>query len=136
MMFGIKIQGSNRSKSGGRVLSFDLRHILTLIGEPILASSWRCRDLRYIAEIDGAFDEIREAGRKLSGEEMMQFAARLHQTIDGRFEARSGGSAKKPWLVILAVDSSWFEVWSSKRDVIERVKAGFDNVNDLPKGAA
>jgi hypothetical protein len=134
-MFGIKIQDSKQS-NGGSNRSFDLRDILTLIGEPILSSRWQCRDLWYTAVREGKFDEIREVRRKLSGEEMMQFATGLHQTIDGRFEARSGGAAKKPWLIILAVDSSWFEVWSSKREVIEKVKAGFEKVSELPEGAA
>jgi hypothetical protein len=135
-MFGIKIQDLKQSSSGGSSRSFDLRDILRLIGKPVLSSRWRCHDLWYTAVRDGKFDEIREARRKLSGEEMMQFAASIHQTIDGRFEARGGGAAKKPWVIILAVDSSWFEVWSSKREVIEKVRAGFEKVSNLPTGAA
>ena len=135
-MFGIKIKDSKRSGGGSSFLSFDLRDILAAVGEPVFASRWRCRDLCYTAVRDGRFDEFREARRKFTGEEMVQFAGSIHQTIDGRFEARGGGAAKRPWLVILAVDSSWFEVWSSKREVLERVRARFEKVSDLPAAAA
>jgi hypothetical protein len=58
-------------------------------------------------------------------------ASRIHQTIDGRFEARSEGAAKNPWLVIVAFDSSWFEVWSSKPWVIEKIKTNFQDTTDI-----
>ena len=135
-MFGIKIRDAKLSGGGSSYLSFDLRDILTAVGEPVFSSRWRCRDLWYTAERDGKFTEIREARRKLSGEEIMRFAAGIHQTINGRFEARGGGAAKMPWLIILAVDSSWFEVWSSKREVLERVRAHFEQVSDLHAAAA
>ena len=135
-MFGIKIKDTKTSGAGGSSLSFDLRDILTAVGEPVLSSSWRCRDLCYTAVRDGKFDEFREARRRLTGEEMIQFADGIHQTIDGRFEAHSEGVAKRPWLVILAVDSSWFEVWSSKHEILKRVRARFEQVSDLPAAAA
>lgn len=135
-MFGIKIKDTKPSAGGGSFLSFDLRDILAAVGEPVLSSRWRCRDLWYIAERDGKFNEFREARQKLTGEEMIRFAGSIHQTIDGRFEARGGGAAKRPWLIILAVDSSWFEVWSSKRKVLERVRRRFEKVSDLPAAAA
>jgi len=135
-MLGIKIKDSKTSGGGGSFLSFDLRDILAAIGEPAFISHWRCRDLCYTATGGEKFTEIREARRKLSGEEMMRFASEIHQTIDGRFEAHNGGGAKKPWLIILAVDSSWFEVWCSKREVLERVRTSFEKVSDLSAAAA
>lgn len=135
-MLGIKIQDSIRSPSGGSFLSFDLRDILAVVGEAALTSRWRCRDLCYTAVRDGGIGEFREARRKISGAELARFAASVHQTIDGRFEARGSGAAKHPWLIILAVDSSWFEVWSSKREVLKSVKARFQQVSDISDRAA
>jgi hypothetical protein len=80
--------------------------------------------------------EFYEGRRELTGEEMRRFAGTVLQTIDGHFEAHSGGAAKRPWLIILAVDSSWFEVWSSKPAVLEGVRARFKHVSDIPAGAA
>ena len=135
MRFGIKIR-DRRSGGANSFLSFDLRDILEAAGEPVLTSRWRCRDLCYTAARGGRFDEFREARRKLNGEEMVRFAAGIHQTLDGRFEARAAGAARRPWLIILAVDGAWFEVWSSKRAVLERVRARFGEVSDLPAAAA
>ena len=64
---------------------------------------------------------------------MLQFAAAIHQTIDGKFIAKKHGT-NKPWLVIQAVDSSWFEVWSSKQKVIEELSTRFAKVTPLSGG--
>ena len=135
-MVGIKIQDSTYSPSGGRILSFDLRDILAVVGDPVLASRWRCYDLCYTTVDDNEIGEVRGQRRKLSGEELIQYAASVQQTINGRFEARGGGAAKRAWLIIEAVDSSWFEVWSSKPEVLERLKARFQQVIDISSGAA
>ncbi len=90
-MFGIKIQDKKQSKTGGGYLSFDLLDILTVISESVITSRWHCRDLYYTTKDGRVIQEIR---RKLSGEEMMSFAVNIHQTIDGRFEARGQGAAK------------------------------------------
>lgn len=128
---GIKIEDKKVEATSGNYLSFDLRHILNAIGEPVLYSQWDCLDLWYTASRDGELYEFQETRRKLSGQEMIQLAESIHQTIDGRFEARSDGATKRLWLVILAVDSSWYEVWSSKREVIERIRICFEQVSDL-----
>jgi hypothetical protein len=130
-MFGIKIQDTKPSAGGTGILSFDLRDILAAIGEPVRLSQWRCHDLRYTAEKDGKFYEFRERLRRCNGQDMIEFAAGVHQTIDGRFSAKSSGAAKKPWLIILAVDSSWFEVWSTKPQVIARLAERFAKVSEL-----
>ena len=127
-MFGIKIQDS---RPGGGWLSFGLSDILGVIGEPALTSEWRCLNLWYIAVRDGTFDECRERSRKLSGKELVAFAASVHQTIDGEFIAKKQGS-NKAWLIIKAVDSSWFEVWSSKPKVLEELKSKFAKVSSIP----
>ena len=112
------------------MLSFDLRDILDVIGASVFSSHWRCLDLWYTAVKDGKFSEFRERRRSLSGKELVEFAAGVHQSIDGRFIAKKDG-ANKPWLIILAVDSSWFEVWCSKPKVLEELKSRFAQVSSL-----
>jgi hypothetical protein len=131
-MLGIKIQAKNQSNSASGFLDFDLRDILAVIGEPVKQSKWLCYDLWYTAQRNGTFNEFSEARLKFSGDELIQFASETHQTIDGRFEAKTEGAVKKPWLVIIADDSSWFEVWSSKPKIIEQLKEHFQVVNDIP----
>jgi len=134
-MFGIKIRDSKSSAGGGGMLSFDLRDILEVIGEPALASEWRCLNLWYTAVRDGEFGEFRERRRRLSGKELVEFSASVHQSIDGKFIAKKNGT-NKPWLIILAVDSSWFEVWCSKQEVIEKLKDRFAKVHPLSSDGA
>jgi hypothetical protein len=107
--------------------------ILTVIGEPVKQSKWYCYELHYTARKEGVFNEFHEPRLKFSGDELIGFASEIHQTIDGRFVAKGEGVAKKPWLVIIADDSSWFEVWSSKPKIIEQIKQHFQVVSDLPK---
>ena len=135
-MAGIKIQDSKPLAGGGGTLSFDLRDILAAIGEPARLSQWRCHNLWYTAQKDGKFSEFRERHRRCNGQELIEFAAVVHQTIDGRFSAQSAGASKKPWLIILAVDSSWFEVWSTKPQVIAKLSERFTRITDLSSTAA
>ena len=115
------------------MLSFDLRDILEVIGEPALTSDWRCLNLWYTAVKDGQFSEFRERRRRLSGKELVEFTASVHQSIDGKFIAKKDGT-NKPWLIIRAVDSSWFEVWCSKQEVLEELKGRFTQVSPLSSG--
>ena len=61
------------------------------------------------------------------------FPARIGQVIDGEFIAKKHGS-NKAWLIIKAVDSGWFEVWSSKPKVLEEMKSRFVKVTPLSSG--
>lgn len=133
-MQGIKIQDKRISNSGGTVLNFDLRDILAVIGEPAHEARWRCRDLWCTASINGETVSVEEEKMDFSGEEFIKFASSIHQTIDGRFEVRREGAAKKPWLLIVAFDSSWFEVWTTKPAIIERLKNRFQDISDISSG--
>ena len=80
-------------------------------------------------------DEISDRGVSISGEELMRIVSGIIQTIDGDFEARDG-EAENAWLVIKAVDSSLFEVWSDDLELLRRVRETFQQVSDLPLDAA
>jgi len=133
-MQGIKINDSIRRERGS-FLSFDLKDILTAVGDSVLSSKWLCRDVECTGENAGRLHDISDEGRNISGGELMQVVSGIHQIIDGEFEAYDG-EADKPWLVVSAVDSSWFEVWSSDTEILERVKNNFRDVSDLPPPAA
>jgi hypothetical protein len=131
-MQGVTIGAKLQLNSGEKRLKGDLEEILSVIGERVLTSRWRCWDLDFILKNDGDWYSNKDKKMKLSGEELVKFAESVGQTIDGRFEARSEGATKHPWLLIVAFDSSWYEVWSSKSWVIERVKEHFKDVTDIP----
>ncbi len=129
-MPSIRIQ-DKKQRNSGRFLSFDLKDILAVIGEPTLKSKWRCTKVWCIRVIDGEPMSFRDKRFKLSGEELTDFASKAAQVIDGRFEAKSEGATKHPWLIIVAFDSTFYEVWSSKSWVIEKLKDHFDDVTDI-----
>ena len=115
----------------GPRLDFDLRDILAVIPDLVLSSRWSCREVVHTAKVEGAYTEVGLARREFSGGEFTRFVAGVHQTIDGTFEARRGGD-EAPWLVIRAVDSTWFEACSSDGEVLERIRRRFTSVRDAP----
>ncbi len=119
-MLGIRIKDSKR----------DLGAILPVIGG-VLTSQWICRDLDYTMMKDDRLYEILNVRQKFSGTEFLQFADKVRQVIDGRFEARTKGPSKNLWLVIIVFDSSWVDVWTTKPDVLERLRARFKKIDDL-----
>jgi hypothetical protein len=127
-MFGIRIKDLKPT----RVLSFDVRDILAVIERFATSSYWCCSDLYYTAMSEGQFVRIRaeKVEQQLSSGEFSQFVASIHQTIDGRFEAYEK-DAVQPWLIILAIDSSWFEVWSINHEALAKLKEHFQDVGDL-----
>ena len=125
-MFGIKIQ----DKGPGGGLRFGLADLLKVIREPALCSEWRCLNLRYIGPKGETWYELLEKRRRFSGPELFEFVASIGQVIDGEFIAKKDGS-NKAWLIIKAVDSGWFEVWSTKPKVLDEMKSRFFKVSPL-----
>lgn len=130
MLQGVKIKDIDEG-----FLSFDLKDILPLAGERAAASQWRCRFVECLGESAEELHAISDAGRIISGGELLRIASDLLQVIDGQFEAYSDANAE-PWLVVKAIDSSSFEVWSDGPDVLARVRDNFGEVSDLPPDAA
>ena len=121
-----------KERGGGRFLDVQLKDILAAIGDGVADSRWTGRELWCVRRrADGEGEELREKRLKFSGAEILKFAERAGLIIDGRFEARGQGAAKRPWLIIVAFDSSFFDVWSSKPRVIEQLKARFNDVTEI-----
>ena len=130
-MPSIRIQ-DKRKRASGRFLDVRLKDILTAIGEPVLTSRWVGRDLWCVRSHDGLPQELKEKKLKFSGEEMLLFASNAGLVIDGRFEARGQGAAKRPWLVIVAFDGTFYDVWTSKPNIIEKIKERYNDVSEIP----
>lgn len=129
-MRGIQIKDAAPSARGVRLV-FDLKDILAIISDFVPSHRWRCQDVVYTGTVEGEFTMVRLPPREFSGYEFSSFASAISQTIDGTFEALENDS-ETPWLIIRAVDSSWFEVWSLYGEVLERIKRHFASVRDIP----
>jgi hypothetical protein len=134
-MFGVKISFPKPSSEGDLSVPVNLQNILRVIGESAVGSQWRCLNLWYIAMREETIHECRQRRRDFSGKDLLAFAASVHQTIDGEFIAKKDGS-NKAWLIIKAVDSSWWEVWSTKPKVLEEIEKGFAKVSAIPDTAS
>ncbi|GAG20040.1 unnamed protein product, partial [marine sediment metagenome] len=71
----------------------------------------------------------------VQGTDLLAATENLVQVIDGEFEAVEERSST-PWVVVRAVDSSWWEVLSNDQAVLDTIHAGFEAVSDIAAGAA
>ena len=129
-MQGLKIKDLEQTELGG-FLNFDLKEILSAIGEPVIVSTWRCHNIECTGENAERLYELSEESQNVSGKELVEIAEGIFQTFDGELEAYRDGE-EDPWLMVNAVDSSWFEVFSVDSAVLESIRSRFQDVSELP----
>jgi hypothetical protein len=108
-----------------------LAKIVTVLGPAARAAEWRALGgLSYVGDVEVPAFEFKEPGPGpwISGPELIAAAGQILQVIDGRFEARSERGAAGPWLVLRAVDSSWWEVYSDDSKVEESLRRAFHDI--------
>jgi len=116
---------------GGGGLGFDLRDLLPLLGPRAVSSSWLVSDLNYVSRDDKsipAFQGLEED--KIPGPDIIGALPNLLQVIDGVFKAYENKNAGEPWVVLRAVDSSWWEVCTQDRTIVQAVRHRFENVEE------
>jgi hypothetical protein len=116
-------------------LTFDLGEILAALGASARRMVWICSDLDCFG---GRADELAsaaEAGEPIPGRMLVEIAHTLTQVIDGQFVGREqthlGHSVD-----IRAIDSSWWEVRATDRNVTDAIRASFRAVIDFDAHAA
>ena len=127
-MQGVIIRdGTQKGGAGG--LEFDLREILAALGKRAVESRWRSPYLQYVSRDEQDISVLEHLGAQdvVSGADFVNGIDQLLQVIDGEFEA-FGKNGR--WVVIRAVDSSWWEVWSDDQSVLEAVRARFRTTED------
>ena len=134
-MQGVIIRdGTEPGGSGG--LDFDLRDVLAALGQRVVTSRWRCPRLRYTSRDERDVPVLEQAGtegRPVAGSDLAGGIGELLQVIDGEFEAFDENEVR--WAVIRAVDSSWWEVWSDDKSVLEAVRTTFRITEDISERA-
>ena len=112
----------------GRCLAVDLRHVLDALGERVTTSTWCVIGvwaLGSAAEELAAFDEH----QIVAGARLLQLATEVYQIIDGIFFGTDPG-ASSPWIVVQAVDSSYYIVHSDDPAVLDTTRRVFHDVLD------
>jgi hypothetical protein len=125
------------TEPGGRgPLSFDLRDVLVALGDRAYDVRWRCADLRYTSKDERDIPILERLGRRgesVPGAELMAGIEELAQVVDGEFEGLEKNGLR--WVLIRAVDSSWWEVWTDDASVMDGVRNRFKVVEDLAEPA-
>ena len=140
---GIKLKLSQESH-------FDLAEIAAAIGEDLLAKlSWKVEMGFFVIHRESEFAQISQLvdpwpngwchrsmdKRSWSFDRLMRFSREKHQVVDGEFVGfKTTPKGKKKWIVIKAFDSSWWEVWSPDQKLLSKVRAEFQDTEEL--GAA
>jgi hypothetical protein len=130
-MHGVKIRDGTEPGGPGR-LQFDLSEILAALGRAAVKSRWTCADLNYKSKDDQdvpVFVRAGAAGEKVLGTELLEGTGHLLHMIDGQFTGVDEDDTA--WVVIRAVDSSWWEVWSDNKWVHEAIRSKFRVVEDI-----
>jgi len=134
-MPGLKIRdGTEPGGSGG--LQFDLSKVLAALGQAAVKSRWSCADLNYVSKDDREVPVLERAatpGEQVAGLELIEGTRLLLQVIDGQFTGFDEDG--NVWVIIRAVDSSWWEVWSDNKWVHEAIRSNFRVVESISDGA-
>ena len=133
-MRGVRNKDLEHTELGG-FLNFDLKDILATIGEPAISSTWICRNIECVGKHAERLFELSETGESITGSELDRILDGINQTIDGQFEASQAGKAN-PWLIVEAVDSSYFEVFTDDAFVLDKLRSRFREVSQVSTDAA
>ena len=123
-----------QEREGGGWLAVDLIHVLKLFEPEVLASSWQCRHFWCIPRFGNEARDGSEQGTWMSGPEVLHWAAGWQQVIDGEFIGIRE-TEKSPWLVVLAVDSTYYVVLARETRFLDRVRERFKDVRPSPEYA-
>src|SRR5690606_38577210 len=115
-----------------RALAFDLIDILLLAGQDAKSSSWRCARVECMGDLAEELHQASDAGRVLTGAEMFRLADGGRQIIWGDFEAYRPTDAR-PWLIVRAIDSTFYTVITEDEGLLTRVRGRFRDVRDSPQ---
>ena len=116
-------------RAGG--LDFDLPDVLKALGPRVSCSAWTVEGLNYVSRDEKDIPALhRGAGATILGTELLLSLPNLLQVIDGEFRAFEAGN--EPWVIVRAVDSSWWEVESEDAVALSGIRNGFLNVDEQP----
>lgn len=118
----------------GRFLAVSLSQILDAIGIKALDSSWALSSIEFTAAAGSEpLHALENTEGLMPGRRLYELSLRVIQFIDGYFRAYAT-DCTEPWLVIRAVDSSAYFVFSTDEAALVRVKNRFLKVRDIPGG--
>ncbi len=119
----------------GRLI-FDLKEVLAALGPTGLALYWTVGDVdthgeHSDAELDVtgrgavALKELAVSGERIYGSRLAKIAESVRQVIWGEFKGYEDKLSATPRVVVVAFDSSWWEIQSEETTFLDRVAKAF-----------
>jgi hypothetical protein len=129
-------------------LALDLRDLVDLLAPRSLEATWTVSPVGLRDRRDGTaseefmmtgpgevgqdkLEQFAASGSSVSGAMLSKAAHEAHQVIWGEFTATLPEQAD-PWVVIRAIDSTFYEVTSSDESVLGAIRAAFRDVRLAP----
>ena len=122
---------SIRDRALNGTLALDLLDLLRLAGPSVATTQWTCRGVEAVGSLADDLHRASDHGEIVDGRDLLRLAAGVSQVIDGEFQSVSAPSAR-PWLRILAIDSTEFVVITSDAGVLARIRAAYHEVHESP----
>jgi hypothetical protein len=126
----VVMQGISIHDKNDHGLTFDLAELLRALGPMASEALWRPKTvITYVTSDDqpiAALEWQPTGGQWTLGRDLLQLS-RLRQVIDGVLESVLAAEAQ-PWVVLRAVDSSWWEAYSDDAHALEALKRTFRDI--------
>lgn len=120
------------------LLSLDLRDLLRVLAPRSLQATWTISTVKSSQPGHEWFEATGEAGNKLealaqkdtrvSGVDLSALAKKTRQVIWGEFVGSLPSKADENWVIIRAIDSSFYEVTTLDETVLDLIKSSFNGV--------
>ncbi len=113
----------------------DPRRVLPMLGERAIRASWQVGGVaRYDealmivgAEAAERLEHLARSSDRISGALLRNLLSQVAQVIWGEFTAHETGR-DTPWVIVRAIDSSWCEIETDDRGVLNCVAGNFADV--------
>jgi hypothetical protein len=122
-------------------LAFDLSDILTALGKRAVSAYWAVGGVAsYDEPLDATgpgashLERLAQSGERVTGAHLARIASVVRQVIWGEFRGYPDRSSNEAWVVIAAIDSSWFDVRSDDEAALGRIRHAFKDVRS-PQGS-
>ncbi len=120
------------------VLSVDLRKVLRALNKIVLHANWSVNRVYYQGEkfevvgtVAKELEQLALSKERILTSELEKISRTKHQLIWAEFRAYETPNEGTPFLLIRAVDSSWFEILSEDPAVISSINTTFSNTKIL-----
>ena len=111
-------------------LACDLRDFLALLGDAARPLQWRVSgDVWATGERSEELESLADSGECVSNDVLTELARAVSQVVDGEFVGYQPGD-DAPWVIIRAIDSSFYEFFCREPSVLQRTRDRFVEVTD------